>query len=501
MSKKQRLIAFSLIVSLFSGIQQTQIPSVIKAEEVTEQVTTDYFTQQNQNVTSGSSIDTITTTQDETLNDLDLPVKTEQITMQLQCKKDTYKELEVNLDEHVQSVLTGAGITVVSWRIASGSGVVSLEKITPNKAGKTTAKIKGHKAGKATMECYVEDEQGKFYVLGRFNIRVLTAKTEVSFAKKQYTVPYSWYKTIKASVVSPNNETVKLTYSSSNKKVATVDQNGKVTGVSVGTATITAKANDGSKVTDSYQVKVEKEKKGWHITSSGKKYYVKKDGTRAKGYFKVGDNYYYGNSSSYMATKSWKYVKVGGKKYKLYFGKTGKQSQDVSSVIGKQSKYQIEVNISTNTVIVYAKDGKNGFIIPVKAMVCSCGVSGHSTITGNYSNLRRAGKWHTLYYGTYGKYCTRISGPYLFHSVVYSKNGDSYSLQADEYDKLGKLASHGCIRLSVKDAKWIYQNYSKCSVKLFRSSKKAPLKKPTPEKAVRLENGKAYDPTDADIKS
>ena len=108
-----------------------------------------------------------------------MPVKTEQITMQLQCKKDTYKELEINLDEYVQSVLTGAGITVVSWRIASGSGVVSLEKITPNKAGKTTAKIKGHKAGKATMECYIEDEQGNFYVLGRFHIRVLAAKTEV----------------------------------------------------------------------------------------------------------------------------------------------------------------------------------------------------------------------------------------------------------------------------------------------------------------------------------
>ena len=61
MPKKQRLIAFSLIVSLFSGIQQTQIPSVIKAEEVTEQITTDYLTQENEAVTSGSSIDTITT--------------------------------------------------------------------------------------------------------------------------------------------------------------------------------------------------------------------------------------------------------------------------------------------------------------------------------------------------------------------------------------------------------------------------------------------------------
>lgn len=495
---RKRWITSTLILSLFAGTQPIQNPFVIKAETATNISSV----QENQNVTSGSAINSVTTTtQSAILNELDLPVKNEQITMQLRCKEEVSKKLTVSLDETMQNVLTGAGITTLSWRIVSGSGVVSLEETASYEAGKTTAKVKGQKAGSATVECYVQEMDGKSYIIGNFVIKVLSKKTEVSFAKKQYTVPYAWYKTIKADAVSPDNKTVKLTYSSSNKKVATVDQNGKVTGVSVGNATITAKAKDGSKVSASYQVKVEKEKKGWHVTSSGKKYYVKKDGTRAKGYIKVGDNYYYGNSSSYMAKNAWKYVKVGGKKYKLYFGKTGKQSQDVSSVIGKQSKYQIEVNISTNTVIVYAKDGKNGFIIPVKAMVCSCGVAGHSTITGNYSNLRLAGKWHTLYYGTYGKYCTRISGPYLFHSVVYSKNGDSYSLQADEYDKLGKLASHGCIRLSVKDAKWIYQNYSKCSVKLFRSSKKAPLKKPTPEKAVRLENGKAYDPTDADIKS
>lgn len=493
---RQSLIASILIISLFSGIQPLWNPVDLKAE--TKQTVVKNVVQKKETVTTGSAI--YTTTQGAILNKLDLPLKTEQITMQLRCKEEVSKKLTLNLDESVQNVVTEAGITALSWKIASGGGIISLEETSPYEDGKTTATIKGQKAGKATVECYAEDADGTCYTMGTFVIKVLAKKTEVSFAKKQYTVPYAWYKTIKADTLSPNSKTVKVTYSSSNKKVATVDQNGKVTGVTTGTATITAKAKDGSKVSASYKVKVEKEKKGWHTTSSGKKYYVKKDGTRARGYFKVKEDYYFGNRSSYLASNAWKYVKVDGKNYKLYFGKSGKQSQDVSSVIGKQSKYQIEVNISTNTVIVYAKDGKNGFIIPVKAMVCSCGVAGHATITGNYSNLRRAGKWHTLYYGTYGKYCTRISGPYLFHSVVYSKNGDSYSLQADEYDKLGKLASHGCIRLSVKDAKWIYQNYNKCSVKLFRSSKKAPLKKPTPEMAVRLNNGKAYDPTDTDVK-
>lgn len=324
--------------------------------------------------------------------------------------------------------------------------------------------------------------------------------TTVSFKKEQYTVPYSWYKTITPDTSSPNGEEVKVKYSSSDEKIATVDENGKVTGVAVGEATITAKAQNGSGAFDSFKVKVEKEKKGWHVTSTRKKYYVKADGNRSLGYVKIGSDYYYGKKSSYMATNQWKYVKIDGTTYKLYFGKNGKQSQNALSVLGPQKKYKIEVNISKNTVIVYAEDGKKGFIIPVKAMVCSCGIAGHPTITGTYSRLSRAGKWHTLYYGTYGKYCTRISGPYLFHSVVYSKNRDSYSLQADEYDKLGELASHGCIRLSVKDAKWIYQNYKKCSVTLLKNNKKAPLKKPIPKEAVRLKDGRSYDPTDADVK-
>ena len=48
----------------------------------------------------------------------------------------------------------------------------------------------------------------------------------------------------------------------------------------------------------------------------------------------------------------------------------------------------------------------------------------------------------------------------------------------------------------MKDAKWIYENYNKCSVTLFSSKQKVPLEKPSPGKAVKLENGKAYDPTD-----
>ena len=248
------------------------------------------------------------------------------------------------------------------------------------------------------------------------------------------------------------------------------------------------------------------EKPGWHKTQQGKKYYVKSNGKRAYGYTKIksknGDyNYYYFYKSSYMATNKWKYVNISGRKYKLYFRSNGKQAQNVESVIGERSSYKLEVNLKTNLVIAYAKDIHGEYTIPVKAMLCSVGTPGNDTPTGNYYNLTKAGEqWGVLILNSYGKYCTRIVGSILFHSSVYTAYGNDYSLDADEYEKLGTAASHGCIRLTVKNAKWIQDRCYKCSVRIFRSSKKAPLKKPKALKAVRLPDGAAYDPTDIDIK-
>ena len=46
-------------------------------------------------------------------------------------------------------------------------------------------------------------------------------------------------------------------------------------------------------------------------------------------------------------------------------------------------------------------------------------------------------------------------GEYLFHSVPTDAKG---RIIADEARKLGQKASHGCIRLSLADAKWLYEN-------------------------------------------
>ena len=71
------------------------------------------------------------------------------------------------------------------------------------------------------------------------------------------------------------------------------------------------------------------------------------------------------------------------------------------------------------------------------------------------------------------------------------------TLKYEEYDKLGTKASAGCIRLTVEDAKWIYDNIKKgVTVEFYNSSNPGPLGKPTAEKISDNIENRNWDPTD-----
>jgi lipoprotein-anchoring transpeptidase ErfK/SrfK len=53
-----------------------------------------------------------------------------------------------------------------------------------------------------------------------------------------------------------------------------------------------------------------------------------------------------------------------------------------------------------------------------------------------------------------GYYWIRFYKDYLFHSVPFDKNNNMIQ---EEYNKLGTPASHGCIRLEVENARWLYE--------------------------------------------
>ena len=64
------------------------------------------------------------------------------------------------------------------------------------------------------------------------------------------------------------------------------------------------------------------------------------------------------------------------------------------------------------------------------------------------------------------------------------------------YNQLGTTASAGCVRLTVADAKWIYDN---CEIgtliEIYEEDDPGPLGKP---EAIKLPEGSGWDPTDPD---
>jgi len=122
-----------------------------------------------------------------------------------------------------------------------------------------------------------------------------------------------------------------------------------------------------------------------------------------------------------------------------------------------KSKYYIVVFAGeSQSVAIYSKDSSGKYSVLEKCFTCSTGSKSSPTRTGQYKIWRRF-RWRLLVGNVYGQYSTSISSDYLFHSVPYLKESPS-SLDMKEYDKLGSPASHGCIRLCVRDSKWIYDN-------------------------------------------
>ncbi len=122
----------------------------------------------------------------------------------------------------------------------------------------------------------------------------------------------------------------------------------------------------------------------------------------------------------------------------------------------KGFRYSIVVYLKSQSVAVYTSKDKGKTVKQVKCFTCSSGIEASPTPTGDFSIIGKH-RWRSLQGNVFGQYCSRIHGHILFHSTPYLKEKPS-SLDDAEYDKLGTAVSHGCIRMSVGDCKWIYDN-------------------------------------------
>ena len=117
--------------------------------------------------------------------------------------------------------------------------------------------------------------------------------------------------------------------------------------------------------------------------------------------------------------------------------------------------YKIIVDIGDQRVYIGQWNG-SAYKTLVKKMKCSTGKDRTPTPTGTYQTYGRAGgEWYYFKdFNCYAKWATRIVGGILFHSITFN----SHKGRSGSVSSLGRKASHGCIRLSIEDAKWIYDN-------------------------------------------
>lgn len=111
------------------------------------------------------------------------------------------------------------------------------------------------------------------------------------------------------------------------------------------------------------------------------------------------------------------------------------------------------IHVSLKKQRVYLMDGNK----QLYKMYCSSGAN-NATPTGTYHiEDLRGDHFFSSSEGVGANYYVAWKGnDFLFHSVPVNSKGQYIKKQASYLGK--KPASHGCIRLSVADAKWMYQN-------------------------------------------
>jgi hypothetical protein len=157
--------------------------------------------------------------------------------------------------------LTNYNLTVPAKKsIAKGTSVALGAKSTPvtnlyYKSSDTSVvavdvngKITGKKAGIATITVYAGSQGSAFYKTCAVTVTAMPSKIKLNAAKKtlkkskSFTVKVKTWTPAKATIAKANQ---KLTFKSSNKKVATVSASGKIKAKKKGKATITVKTVNG----------------------------------------------------------------------------------------------------------------------------------------------------------------------------------------------------------------------------------------------------------------
>lgn len=223
-------------------------------------------------------------------------------------------------------------------------------------------------------------------------------------------------------------------------------------------------------------------KTGWLTLNAKSKFYLdaSKGGRMVIGpkKFASGNIFFFDSEGRLATTKGWKYYEDGSY-YTYSNGKVAVNTTIEGIKVGSDGKatmtkmdlkaqsyssdtnYLILCDKSTFKVCVYK--GKKGAWVRIKGE-WPCTHGGSNTPNGVFHTEGQLTK-HSAAYGwgdfqyTSAAFCTHISAGNFFHSILFDKYSrtNPYNLYPVD-DALYKSYSHGCIRLELQNADWIYHN-------------------------------------------
>lgn len=217
--------------------------------------------------------------------------------------------------------------------------------------------------------------------------------------------------------------------------------------------------------------------------------YIHGNGDSYTGWGWLGNDRYYFKDS--VPVTGWQYI--DGLKY--YFGEDGRMWSDVESLLGSDGPYLIKINKEMNCMTIYAQDGGNGYIIPVKSFLTSVG---DDTPVGTFKTPEKY-RWRLMIHDVYTQYATRLGAglPILIHSIIYDA-ANPMTVWASTYNNMGIARSAGCIRLVSGDSKWVYDHCALgTTVQVYNSSVAGPFERPTIAAEIPFEQ--TWDPSDPNV--